>query len=199
MLEEEIKNLSRVAKNPRKPLVIILGGAKVSDKIKVIKNFASKADYFLVGGGIANTLLKLNGLPIGDSLYDKNTDFGKLTLELKSKIILPEDAIIYKRQILDIGPKTAGKYAEIIKKAKTIIWNGPMGMIEDKRFSKGSEAVAKAIFKSGAFAVIGGGETMALLKTKNYKLKINIFVSTGGGAMLRYLAAEKLPGLKALL
>ncbi len=198
LLEEEIKNLSRVAKNPKKSFVVILGGAKVSDKIGVIKNFASKADYFLVGGGIANTLFKLNGLPIGDSLCDKNTDFKILTPKLRRKIILPEDTIIYKRQILDIGPKTAKKYAEIIKKAKTIIWNGPMGMIEDKRFSKGSEAIAKAIFKNPAFAVIGGGETIALLKTKNYKLKTNVFISTGGGAMLKYLAAEKLPGLKAL-
>ena len=198
LIEEEIKNLSRVAKNQKKPFVVILGGAKVSDKIGVIKNFASKADYFLVGGGIANTLFKLNGLPIGDSLCDKNTDFKILAPKLRRKIILPEDTIIYKRQILDIGPKTAKKYAEIIKKAKTIIWNGPMGMIEDKRFSKGSEAIVKAIFKSRAFAVIGGGETIALLKTKNYKLKTNIFISTGGGAMLKYLAAEKLPGLKAL-
>ena len=198
LIEEEIKNLSRVAKNQKKPFVVILGGAKVSDKIGVIKNFASKADYFLVGGGIANTLFKLNGLPIGYSLCDKNTDFKILAPKLRRKIILPEDTIIYKRQILDIGPKTAKKYAEIIKKAKTIIWNGPMGMIEDKRFSKGSEAIVKAIFKSRAFAVIGGGETIALLKTKNYKLKTNIFISTGGGAMLKYLAAEKLPGLKAL-
>jgi phosphoglycerate kinase len=118
---------------------------------------------------------------------------------LKSpKIILPIDLVVKKGKILDIGPETAKKYAEIIKNAKTIIWNGPMGYIENKRFAKGTEAIIRAIMKSRAFSVIGGGETVSLLKAISYKLKANLFISTGGGAMLEYLAGKKLPGVEAL-
>jgi len=99
---------------------------------------------------------------------------------------------------LDIGPETAKEYAKIIKSAKTIIWNGPMGYIEDKKFRKGSEAVLRAIINSRAFAIIGGGETTGILQTTNYKQKVSIFVSTGGGAMLEFLAGKKLPGIEAL-
>ncbi len=214
-LENELKNLSQVMRNPKKPLIIILGGAKISDKIGVIKNFLKKTDSFLIGGGVANTFVMAQGVPIGDSLYEKEMLPIAQQLLKSKKIVLPIDAIVNKRRILDIGPKTAKKYAEIIKNARTIIWNGPMGYIEDKRFIKGTEAIIKAIMKSRAFsaprskgrgggprglAIIGGGETtsVVLLKTKSYKLKANIFISTGGGAMLEYLAGKKLPGLEAL-
>ena len=186
-------------KSPKKPLIVILGGAKISDKIGMVKNFLNRADYFLVGGGMANTFLAAQGLPVGDSLYDKNADLRGLIRGLTRKIVLPVDVVIYKRQILDIGPKTIEKYSKIIENAGTIIWNGPMGYIEDKKFRKGSEAIAKAIIKSKAFSVIGGGETASIfqnskLKTQNSKL----FLSTGGGAMLEYLAGKKLPGIEAL-
>ncbi|MEK9168343.1 MAG: phosphoglycerate kinase [Patescibacteria group bacterium] len=199
LLEKEIKNLDKAMKSPKKPLIVILGGAKISDKIGMVKNFLNRADYFLVGGGMANTFLAAQGLPVGDSLYDKNADLRGLIRGLTRKIVLPVDVVIYKRQILDIGPKTIEKYLKIIENAETIIWNGPMGYIEDKKFRKGSEAIAKAIIKSKAFSVIGGGETASIfqnskLKTQNSKL----FLSTGGGAMLEYLAGKKLPGIEAL-
>ncbi|MBI5306691.1 phosphoglycerate kinase [Candidatus Wolfebacteria bacterium] len=220
LMEKEIKNLSFVmdpphkfmwgVKNPRrrrgslkaakKPFVIILGGAKISDKIGLIENFQKKADYFLIGGGIAHNFLLAQGLPIGDSIFEEKTiGFAKKMLKNK-KIILPVDYAIKNRKILDIGPNTMKLYSDIIRKAKTIIWNGPMGYFEDKRFAKGSEAIIKAILKNKAFSVVGGGETATLfsLKPKTYNLKPNIFVSTGGGAMLEYLAGKKLPGIKAL-
>lgn len=229
--ENEVKNLSRAFKKPRKPLVIILGGAKVADKIGIIKNFLKKtksrsernsaagADYFLLGGVMANTFLAAKNFPIGDSLYEKKSVSTAKQLLKSGKIILPVDFIVEKRKILDIGPKTIEEYSKIIKTAKTIIWNGPMGYIEDKKFRKGSEKIAKAIFKSGAFAVIGGGETVSLLRNaRNYaennaelcgkkrfrvsrsqaSVSPRIFMSTGGGAMLKLLAGEKLPAVKIL-
>ncbi len=200
LLEKEIKNLSLTTKKSKHPFIIILGGAKISDKIVLIKNFLKKADYFLIGGGIANTFVAAQGLPVGDSLYEQNMIPEAQKLLRSLKIILPQDFVVKNRKMLDIGPKTARNYGAIIKKAKTIIWNGPMGYIEDKRFRKGSETIIKAIFQSRAFSVIGGGETISLiqLKTKNLKLKTNIFISTGGGAMLEYLAGVKLPAITAL-
>ena len=203
LLEKEIKNLNKAMKNPKKPLVVILGGAKVLDKISLIRG---KADYFLIGGAMANTFIAAQGIPVGDSLYDRNADLPAKILsknlggQARKKIILPVDTIVHKRQILDIGPETIKKYAGIIQKAGTIVWNGPMGYIEDERFANGSKAIAKAIIKSKAHSVIGGGETIASLKIKNQKSKIknNVFLSTGGGAMLEYLAGKKLPGIEAL-
>ncbi len=200
LLEKEIKNLNRIVKNPSRPLVVIIGGVKISDKIGLIKNFLKKTDYFLIGGGMSNTMFAAQGLPVGNSLYEpKMVSFTKQLLESDSdKIILPIDVAIAQRKILDIGPQTIKKYSGIIKKAKTIIWNGPVGNIEDPKFLNGSKEIAKAIIKSRAFSVIGGGETISLLKPKIQKLKPNLFVSTGGGAMLEYLAGKKLPGIAAL-
>ncbi len=202
LMEKEIKNLSQAFNKFKKPFVVILGGAKISDKIGLINNFYRKADYFLLGGGIATTLFASQGLPVGNSLYEKNWRGDKKIIDgvKKGKIILPIDVAVKKNEILDIGPLTIKKYSDIIKKAETIIWNGPMGYFEDPRFAKGSKAMAEEISKNRAFTVIGGGETTAvfILKTKIKKLKSNIFLSTGGGAMLEYLAGGKLPGLKAL-
>ena len=199
-LEKEIKNLSSVMKNAKKPLVIILGGAKISDKIGLIKNFAPMADYFLIGGGIAHNFLLAQNLPIGNSIFEKSTvDFAKKMLknDKTGKIILPIDYKIENKQILDIGPNTAKYYSDIIRKSKTIIWNGPMGYFENKRFAKGSEAVVKAIINNKkAFSIVGGGETSAIFQMA--KIKNNVFISTGGGAMLKYLAKEKMPGIEAL-
>ena len=205
LLEKEIKNLSVAMKNPKKPLIVILGGAKISDKIGLIKNFSAsrrtasrrKADYFLIGGGIAHNFLLAQGLPIGDSIFEEKTvNFAKKILK-NNLVILPVDYAVKNNKILDIGPNTIKLYSDIIKKAETIIWNGPMGYFEDKRFAKGSEAIAKAIINNKkAFSVIGGGETAAIFQTANPKS--NIFLSTGGGAMLEYLAGKKLPGIEAL-
>ncbi|MEK7481834.1 MAG: phosphoglycerate kinase [Patescibacteria group bacterium] len=196
-LEKEIKNLSSVMKNAKKPLTIILGGAKISDKIGLIKNFALKADYFLTGGGIAHNFLLAQGLPIGDSIFEESTiGFAKKMLKNK-KVVLPVDYAIDNNKILDIGPNTAKYYSDIIKKSKTIIWNGPMGFIEDKKFRKGSEEIFKAILKSKAFSVIGGGETTAIASRVKHQ-ESRVFLSTGGGAMLKFLAGEKMPGIAAL-
>ena len=197
-LENEIKNLSKVIASPKKPFIVILGGVKVADKVGLIENFWDKADKFLIGGGIANTFLAARGEKVGNSVYEKEKiAFCKKLLKF-SKIILPVDLMVKNGRILDIGVKTQKNYAEIIKKAKTIIWNGPMGYIEDKGLRKGSEAVLRAILKSKAFGVIGGGETTSLLQASSFKLQANVFVSTGGGAMLEFLAGKKLPGIEAL-
>lgn len=194
-LESEMKNLDKVIKNPKKPLVVILGGAKVSDKAGLINNLIKKADFILLGGGLANTFFALKNIPIGDSLCEKNYDIKPFEKLIGKKIILPSDVVISKKRILDIGSKTIEAYSSIIKKAKTIIWNGPMGMIEDKKFEKGSLGVLKAIISSGAFSVVGGGETTSFLIKKSLDKKIS-FLSTGGGAMLAYLSGKKLPALK---
>lgn len=201
LMEKEIKNLSKAMKKPKRPLVIILGGAKISDKIGLIKSFLKRADYFLIGGGMANTFIASWGIPVGDSLYEKSmvSMARDLIKQAGKKFFLPSDVVIENRKILDIGPETAKKYAGIIKKAKTIIWNGPVGYCEDKCFLYGSLSITKAIAKSRAFSVVGGGETTALIA--NCKLQIansRIFVSTGGGAMLEYLAGKKLPGIESL-
>ncbi len=216
-LEKEIETLSRVMKDPTrppsqgeparrcgrgKPLVIILGGAKVSDKMGVIKKFAKTADYFLTGGGVANTFFVAQKLPLAGSLYDKKMVplARKLLRTSEDKIILPIDSIAKNKKILDIGPETVKMYAEIIKKAKTVIWSGPMGYIEDKKFAQGTEGIIKAIIKSRAFSVIGGGETIAAFQAArgSARTERRIFLSTGGGAMLDFLAGKKLPAIKAL-
>ncbi len=200
-LENEIKNLSKVIASPKKPFVVILGGVKVANKVGLIKNFWNKADKFLIGGAIANTFLAAAGGKVGNSVYEKEKVAFCRKLLKSPKIILPVDLAVKNGRILDIGVKTQKNYTEIIKTAKTIIWNGPMGYIEDRKFRKGSEAVLKAILKSKAFSVIGGGETTALLGAANSKFKIQnskLFISTGGGAMLEFLAGKKLPGIEAL-
>lgn len=198
LLEKEIKNLSFLIKNPKKPMVVILGGAKISDKIGVIKNLYKKTDYFLLGGGLANTIFAAQGIPIGDSLCEEKIDAGKIMRQFGKKIFLPADVAVEKRKILDIGPRTIEKYSKIIKNAKTVAWNGPMGYFENRRFAKGSEAIAKAIMANKkAFSIIGGGETISLMSNVKRKTP-NVFLSTGGGAMLEYLSGKKLPGLEAL-
>ncbi len=222
--EKEIKNLHGALKNFKPPLVFILGGAKTFDKLGILKFFKNKADKFLLGGGPATTFFAAEGLPVGDSVVDKS-QISKIKsqkyLGLK-KIILPVDTIIEKKKILDIGPKTAKIYSDIIKHSKTIVWSGPMGFFENKRFAGGTKAIWEAIFyaceNNNAKAVVGGGETVASLEAtrgttrkergmtrKNFRgsqrkvsVSPRLFLSTGGGAMLDYLAGEKLPGIEAL-
>ncbi|MDI6717833.1 MAG: phosphoglycerate kinase [Patescibacteria group bacterium] len=196
LLEKEVKNLSIVMSNYKPPLTVILGGAKISDKIELIKNFFPKAKYFLISGGIANTIIEAQGLPIGKSIHEHSMiDFAK-KLSKSEKIILPDDFKLYNQKILDIGPKTIEKFGKIIKNSKSIVWNGPMGEIEDKRFVLGSVKIADKLIKSKAFVIAGGGETAVIFA--NRKLPKNIFLSTGGGAMLEFLAGKKLSGLQAL-
>lgn len=212
-LKKEIETLNRVRQNPKKPLTIILGGAKISEKIGLLKRFWNKTDNILLGGGPANTFFKALDFPVGDSLTEDKAIPLIKTMIKSPKIILPVDTKIKNKKILDIGPETVKQYASIIKKSKTIIWNGPMGLFEQKGFEKGTAGVWQAILANRqAQIVVGGGETLASLATlmpADYKQitadtyprksaenqRKFVFLSTGGGAMLACLAGQKLPGL----
>lgn len=175
-LEAEIKNLSRIIKNPQKPLAVILGGLKIEDKLGVYKNLKNKASAFLIGGALDKQFL--------------NKKF--------PKVLWPVDFLYEKGVIRDIGPKSIKKFQGEIKKARTIIWNGPLGNINKKKFEKGTRKIAKSVAANKkAFKLVGGGETVMYLKKLKLDKKFD-FVSTGGGAMLDFLAGKKLPGLEVL-
>ena len=174
-LQKEVEEMEKIKNNFEKPAVAIIGGAKIETKLPVIKFFEKKYDYVLVGGKIANEAL------------DQKIEFGK-------KVILPSDFVDDR---LDIGPETLEKFKEIIKSAKTIVWNGPMGKFEKEKYATSSNEILKAILEGQAYVVIGGGETLEILEKNNALDKIN-FVSTGGGAMLDYLGGNAMPGIEAL-
>lgn len=201
-LSQEVKTLRSVMKGAKKPFVLIIGGVKMSDKIAVIRNLLHQADYVLLGGGPANTFLKAKGEKVGRSLFDKEMVSEVKKLLNNRKILVPVDSRKSNGRILDIGPVTSRQYSQIIKSARTIIWGGPMGFFEKAQFSHGTKSVWQAILKNRkATVVVGGGETVAslkLLNPKSYILNPNIFLSTGGGAMLDFLAGKKLPALVAL-
>ncbi len=201
-LKKEISILSRLMKNPKKPFVLVVGGVKMSDKMEVIYNLLSKADFIILGGGPGNTFIKANGLNIGQSIYEPRMLSYAKKLSKNEKVVIPIDSAWSKNKILDIGPATIKNYTSIISTAKTIIWGGPMGFFENPKFSKGTKSIWQAILRNKkAKVVVGGGETLASLRliTTNYKLKTtNLFLSTGGGAMLEFLAGKKLPALIAL-
>ncbi len=197
LLEKEIENLSRVLKNYRKPLIVILGGAKVSDKLGLINNFKNRASYFLVGGAVANTFLKAQGKDIGDSVYEPRMLSVVKKMLRSKKIILPFDFVAAKNRFMDIGPLTAEAFISKIKGAKTIVWNGPMGFFENPAWANGSKTILKAVTATKAFSVVGGGETTELVTQMNAGNKLG-FVSTGGGAMIAFLGGEPMPGIQAL-
>jgi 3-phosphoglycerate kinase len=201
-LEKEIRSLSEVMKKTEHPFVFVLGGAKVADKLPLIAKFKKKADIFLMGGGPGNTLLAAEGVPMDGSLYDKHLINEAKQFAFSAHVMSPSDARCDGENVLDIGEETAIEYAEIIRAAKMIVWNGPMGLFEKKAFSKGTAAVWTAVLKNKkARIIIGGGETIASLSTVKVdpmKVPKNIFLSTGGGAMLEYLAGQKLPGIVAI-
>jgi 3-phosphoglycerate kinase len=218
LLEKELASLNKILKNPKKPLVIVLGGAKTKDKLPLIKEFLEKADYILLGGVIANTILKANDFSIGKSFFEKEIiNEAKKIGSKKAEVVLPGDFMVLNKEnkkqikelgliddkdnVFDIGPMTISSFSEIISKAKTVFFNGPMGKFEDMRFSKGTDEITKAILENNkAFSVIGGGETIASFKNLNSKFKVpdSVFLSTGGGAILEYLTGKPLPGLKVL-
>lgn len=220
LFEEELINLNKVIEEPQHPLVVILGGAKTKDKISVIERFKDKADSILLGGVMANTFLKANDFAIGKSLYDKTVLVQAKNLYTgKIELILPGDFVVLDKnnqkqvkelgkiakddKILDIGPIASNTFSKVISKAKTVFFNGPMGKFEDEGFSDGTNEIINAIIKNKtAFSVIGGGETLLAFKILQPEYKIQntecSFFSTGGGAMLKYLAGESLPGLLAL-
>ena len=217
-LEEEIRRLRQALKNPSKPLVVIFGGAKISTKLCALKKLAKKADHILLGGAMANNFLKASGFRIGDSVYEENLlDETKAILgRYEKKIVLPIDLGMEIRgmrrnievkdldkikgrfKILDIGPDSTKLFSLYLKKAKTIVFNGPMGFFEKNSFTWGTKKIVESILKNKkAQIIIGGGETIAALPTK-IKNK-NLFISTGGGAMLDFLSGKKLPGFKPLM
>jgi len=214
-LKKEVEVLSKVLNSPKKPVILILGGAKISTKIPLIKFWQKKASAILVGGALANVFLKANGFYLSDSLVEDK--FLGLAKKWQDKVILPidfyglsENKKIYLTlkdlsgpknfsfKILDIGKETINFYQKILKVGETIIWNGPMGLIEDKKFSFGSKSLAKIIKDLNKFSVIGGGETLSIFSSKKLQRNSKIFYSTGGGAMLEFLAGKELPALKVL-
>lgn len=176
LLEKEIEHLNKVMKSPKKPLVLIFGGVKIEDKSPVINNLLSKASQVLLGSGALNDRRALPKSP---------------------KIVYPTDWLSEENKAMDIGPLTVEEYSEVIKKAKTIIWNGPLGYFENVKYAGGSKAIAKLVAQSKAHTIVGGGETTELILSMKLEKKIN-FLSTGGGAMLDFLAGKKLPGIEAL-
>lgn len=199
-LEKQIEALGKIMKKPRKPFVVVVGGAKTEDKVGVLEAYSRKADTILVGGASGNTLLHLAGYDMGDSVRERDPRHLKTfrTLLKNKKILMPVDGKIQGRKVLDIGPRTEKLFAKAIVSARTILWAGPLGLIEKAPYNKGSLAIARAIAKNHkAFSVTGGGETIAFLK--KYKLDGKFsFISTGGGAMIEFLAGNKLPGIEAL-
>ncbi len=199
-MEQEITSLSKVIVAPRHPVVLMLGGAKASDTLDVITHFRKKADWFLLGGGSANSVLALRGFDVKNSLREKDPAVlaSLAALAHQKNVVLPIDFKWQRRAILDVGPRTEKLFSQKIAGARTIIWSGPLGLIERKAYATGSIAIARAIGRNRkAFSVCGGGETVMFLK--KYKLEKNFsFISTGGGAMIDFLAGEKLPGIQAL-
>ena len=220
LMMKEVESLEKVLVNPQKPYVAILGGAKVSDKIGVIQNLLDKVNTLLIGGGMAYTFLKAEGFQVGKSLVEEDQIGFSLNLLRKAKgkikFLLPSDHIAAermdvqaKREIvkngkipsgwvcLDIGPETVKTFSEEIQSAKTIVWNGPMGVFEMEPFSQGTFAIAKAIANSSAFSVVGGGDSVAAVNQAGVADRIS-HISTGGGASLEFLEGKKLPGIEAL-
>lgn len=197
LLIKEIENLERVIQMPKENKTLIIGGAKAEVKFPVVENFLDKSEHILVGGVVANIFLKASGVDIGESVVDDNFILKAKSLILDKHIIVPEDFVTENNMILDIGPKTAENFFKIIKNSKLVIWNGPLGKVEVPEMSVGSKKIAEAIVSSGAFSVVGGGDTIAYLQKINLIGKFG-YVSTGGGAMLEFLAGNTLPGLEAL-
>ncbi|MBI5079593.1 phosphoglycerate kinase [Candidatus Wolfebacteria bacterium] len=198
LLMKEIENLSRAIELPSQEKTLIIGGGKAGTKLPVIENFLDKAEHILIGGVIANVFLKASGMDIGKSIIDDEyLPRAKKYLKIHRELAIPEDFTIRNEMILDIGPKTISKFRDIIIKSKTIVWNGPLGKAEIPEFSLGTKKIAEAIVESGAFSIVGGGDTIAVLEELDIIKKIN-YVSPSGGAMLEFLAGNRLPGLKAL-
>ncbi len=220
LMMKEIESLEKALLNPERPYVAILGGAKVSDKIGVIRNLLERVTTLLVGGGMAYTFLKAKGFDVGKSLVEEDQiDFSLDLLrkaEGKIKFILPSDHVAAERMdaqaksrvvkneeippgwiCLDIGPETVSSFSEEIKSARTIVWNGPMGVFEMEPFSRGTFAIAKAVADSSAFSIVGGGDSVAAVNKAGVGEKIS-HISTGGGASLEFLEGKKLPGIEAL-
>jgi phosphoglycerate kinase len=227
LLEKEIVGLSKAIVKPKKPFMLVLGGAKMETKIPVLKNLLPKVDHVLIGGGLFNTYLWAKGYKVGASLIDKEYKKEALKLLGNKKVVLPVDVVTgredgsgekvmqiancklqnnnseicnLKSAIFDIGPRTIGLYAQYIKKAQTLVWNGAMGYFEQKPYDVGTMSIARLVAsraKGKAFGIIGGGETLQAMEMVKMTEFVDL-VSTGGGAMLEFLGGKKLPGVKAV-
>ncbi|MBI4133182.1 phosphoglycerate kinase, partial [Candidatus Uhrbacteria bacterium] len=196
-LQQELHVLGGILTSHERPFVVVLGGAKMSDKIGVIEHLLPRADWFLLGGGVANTFMKARGFPVGSSVYDPKLVPTAKRLLKNPKMVLPIDFVRDEDMLRDLGPFSIDLFIEKLRGAKTILWNGPLGVFEDARFAGASFALARAIAKSPAFTIVGGGETTHIIRKLKLQKKIS-FMSTGGGAMLEYLAGKELPGIAAL-
>ena len=220
LMEKEIEYLGNAVENPTRPFVAILGGAKVSDKLAVVKNLLDKVDTLIIGGGMAYTFLKAQGHDVGNSLCEEDQlDYARDMIEkAKAKgkrFLLPVDNVAADKfdpeantqivgndipagwMALDIGPKTTELYAAAIKEAKTVVWNGPMGCFEMQKFAGGTMGVCKAVAESGAVSIIGGGDSVSAVNKSGLADKMT-HISTGGGASLEFLEGKELPGVAAL-
>lgn len=221
LVDKELRFLTKIRETPDHPFVVIVGGAKIKDKIKAVKNFLKKADMVLIGGGVAYTFLKAKGIDVGRSITeDDMLDWAKTALKVYGdKILLPTDHVVAEgfekrktcmvvdeeipRELhgFDIGPKTVGKYASFIKGKGVIFWNGPMGVFEVDDFSAGTTHIARAVALAtwrGATTVVGGGETIAAIRKAEVLDSEITHISTGGGALLEFLGGQQLPGISIL-
>lgn len=221
LLAKELDALGKALESPERPLVAIVGGSKVSTKLTVLESLSGKVDQLIVGGGIANTFIAAAGFPVGKSLYESDLidEAKRLMDQAKAnggEIPVPVDVVCAKEfsetatatvkkvadveaddLIMDIGPETAAQYADILKSARTIVWNGPVGVFEFDQFGGGTEAMAKAIADSPAFSIAGGGDTLAAIDKYGIEDKVS-YTSTGGGAFLEFLEGKELPAVAVL-
>ncbi len=219
LMEKEVTTIGNAMENPHRPFVAIIGGAKVPDKIKILKRFIDKADTILIGGAMAYTFLLAQGIPVGESLtYLDSVNTAREVLQYASekgkKVLLPIDHVVVrkddKRQKriatesfaddmigMDIGPKTVKLFSKEIKNAKQIIWNGPVGKFEDPKFREGTLRIAQAVGESEAFSIVGGGDSVSAIKASKCADKVN-FLSTGGGATLKFMEDGSLPCIEVI-
>ena len=222
LMENEIKTLSSLLENPNRPFVALIGGAKISDKVTILQNMISKVDSLLIGGGMAATFLKVEGYEIGKSLFEpdklgvavkimRTAEDKKIRLELpidevvvteidagSAPQVVPAASIPKDRQIVDIGPQTIKNFSEELRRARTVFWNGPVGVYEIPQFARGTHEIAKVVAGLKAATIIGGGSTAEVVRELKLTDKMT-FVSTGGGASLEFLSAGTLPGVEAIL
>jgi phosphoglycerate kinase len=220
LLTAELDALAAAIENPKRPVVAIVGGAKVSSKLGVLKSLAGKVDSMIVGGGIANTIIAASGCAIGKSLHESDmVDFSRQLLNGEfgpAKIPIPTDVVVATafaadapgttkavtevgpdEMILDIGPETAAAYAEVVESAGTVVWNGPLGVFEFEQFAAGTRELALSVARSSAFSIVGGGDTLAAIEQFGVADRIS-YVSTGGGAFLEFLEGKELPAVAVL-
>ncbi|MDK2930618.1 MAG: phosphoglycerate kinase [Bacillota bacterium] len=221
LMEKEIEVMGKALADPERPFVAILGGAKVKDKVGVVRNLLDKVDTLMIGGGMAYTFLKAQGLEVGQSILEADkVDLAKELMEKARargvRFMLPSDVVVADRfaedaktrvvpvdqippdwQALDIGPETVAKFGKAIADAKTVVWNGPMGVFEMKPFAEGTRGIAKALAESKATTIVGGGDSAAALEEMGFADKVT-HVSTGGGASLEFLEGKELPGVAVL-